>query len=204
MEATRRVLRRRRPLSDCSNVVGKSTKLDSAAGGFLVNKSVAASPVVAVKVENRGRRLISPGKTKYGVGSGKENAGEKGIKEEEDEGVDVESVLLSTPPVPVGKLDSQVANRSVDPMTIYSRRRVSKKIFGSSSCPPPAEKKRDKLSEEDDGSMLKWNTEPSKKKRSLPMDLISQDFIERQRAYFQEIDRFELPEEEVSESSDNE
>ncbi|CAM8892204.1 unnamed protein product [Rhodiola kirilowii] len=199
MEATRRALRRR-PLSDCSNVAVKSSSLQSAAGAFPVKKSVEASPVAAVKVLSRKRNLKSPGEGKYSVISGKENVNEKRggkEKEKEEERVDVESSLLSTPPV--RKMNWQIGSSSVDPMTIYTRRSASKKNYGSSSC-PPAENKRDESFDGDDQSTSKLRTEPSKKRRSLPEDLISQDFIERQRAYFQEIDKFELPEEEVSES----
>ncbi|BBG98111.1 hypothetical protein Prudu_007435 [Prunus dulcis] len=61
-----------------------------------------------------------------------------------------------------------------------------------------------KLKEDGHSSLSKESTAPRKKKqcaapagKDVSMHALPQDFIEKQRAYFAEIDAFELPEEEV-------
>ncbi|CAA0808308.1 Unknown protein [Striga hermonthica] len=80
-----------------------------------------------------------------------------------------------------------------------------KNDVGSSSCPPMTKTRnlQVNLDDADDTKFSKSWTDAQRKlrkKRSMIKDTneLPEDFIEQQRAYFKEIDEFELPEEEVS------
>ncbi|XP_058110555.1 uncharacterized protein LOC131253540 isoform X3 [Magnolia sinica] len=119
--------------------------------------------------------------------------------------------------------DSSRASENVEwedfeQLKIYNRRSIQGKNKGKavaaavpSSCPPARRIRSlgNRLKSHDDVDLSKTLSVPrpkSKKKRrhSMPEDpavhVLSQDFIDKQRAYFAEIDAFELQEEEVSES----
>lgn len=90
--------------------------------------------------------------------------------------------------------------------TALKRKSKDKENTVPFSC-PPAPKIRNilgKLKEDGHNSLSKESTAPRKKKqcavpagKDVSMHALPQDFIEKQRAYFAEIDAFELPEEEV-------
>ncbi|XP_020593768.1 uncharacterized protein LOC110033930 [Phalaenopsis equestris] len=82
-------------------------------------------------------------------------------------------------------------------------------LRASSSCPPLGRSRRVRknLSMKHEMSQNEAFSEPYRKKKkrqrcsgSAGEDIPLQDFIQKQRAYFAEVDSFELPEEEVSES----
>ncbi|PIN20481.1 hypothetical protein CDL12_06828 [Handroanthus impetiginosus] len=100
---------------------------------------------------------------------------------------------------------------SSDAVVVYSRppRRKSERRnndTGASSCPPVLKTKniQNDLNEARDIKALKSWTDPRpkcRKRRCSSAETTSElplDFIEQQRAYFKEVDEFELPEEEAS------
>uniref|UniRef100_A0A0E0IX51 Sororin C-terminal region domain-containing protein n=1 Tax=Oryza nivara TaxID=4536 RepID=A0A0E0IX51_ORYNI len=86
--------------------------------------------------------------------------------------------------------------------TVYTRRNTTQKRrrtndntpfpAGTASCPPPATLARKPLRLRTKSTRME-NT--SSGKHMLP-----EDFVKKQRAYFEEVDAFELPEEEASET----
>ncbi|BAH95041.1 Os11g0112150 [Oryza sativa Japonica Group] len=104
--------------------------------------------------------------------------------------------------------------------TVYTRRNTAQKRrtndntpfpAGTSSCPPPAT-----LASKNRKTSMAQGTRPisslvpchrSKKTKSTRMEntssgkhMLPEDFVKKQRAYFEEVDAFELPEEEASET----
>ncbi|KAK3229934.1 hypothetical protein Dsin_001815 [Dipteronia sinensis] len=112
------------------------------------------------------------------------------------------AVVASTPrksPLVSGTNEHDV----VEPCSVYSRRRTSnrRKSKGKEVVSSPAistvatrdNKKEDKVT----GLPKSSTVRQKKKKEDDPVYDIPQDFIEKQRAYFAEVDSFELSEEEV-------
>lgn len=96
-------------------------------------------------------------------------------------------------------------------LTAEKKKSKGKAIDEPLSCPPATkiQKIGEKVKEDGSKSLSKAGTVPHKKKqRRIPYRkdpakyALSQDYIKQQRAYFAEIDAFELPEEEVESVSD--
>ncbi|PON79050.1 hypothetical protein PanWU01x14_015510 [Parasponia andersonii] len=94
----------------------------------------------------------------------------------------------------------------IDTIIAEKRKSKGKAIVEPLSCPPATKIQRIGAKMKEDGGYIlsKASTAPSKKKQGLPPSrkdaakhALSKEFIEQQRAYFAEIDAFELPEEEV-------
>lgn len=98
--------------------------------------------------------------------------------------------------------------------SVYSRRQTApkrkskgKENIGASSCPPALKiwnTCRDNSNEYGQNSLSKKSKAPCKKKQhavpaeeDLPKYTYPQDFLEQQKAYFAEVDKFELPVEEA-------
>lgn len=95
--------------------------------------------------------------------------------------------------------------------TAEKRKSKGKAIAEPLSCPPATkiQKIGEKIKEDGSKSLSKAGTVPRKKKQGrLPSrkysskNALLQEYIAQQRAYFAEIDAFELPEEEVHSISD--
>ncbi|KAI9157336.1 hypothetical protein LWI28_020831 [Acer negundo] len=112
------------------------------------------------------------------------------------------AVVASTPrksPLVSGTNEHEI----VEPCSVYSRRRTSdrRKSKGKEVVSSPAisniatrdNKKEDKVTGPPKSSAVRQK----KKKEDDPVYVIPRDFIEKQRAYFAEVDSFELSEEEV-------
>ncbi|CAM8997191.1 unnamed protein product [Rhodiola kirilowii] len=91
-----------------------------------------------------------------------------------------------------------------EPLTVYARRQTTRrkgkeKVVNEAFTCLPVERKRTESSKASFGKVSKCFTDLPKKRR-IKEHVVSKDYIEKQRAYFAEIDNCELPEEEVSES----
>ncbi|XP_052138623.1 uncharacterized protein LOC127757196 [Oryza glaberrima] len=105
--------------------------------------------------------------------------------------------------------------------TVYTRRNTTQKRrrtndntpfpAGTASCPPPATlASKNRKTSEAQGTRPISSSAPchrSKKTKSTRMEntssdkhMLPEDFVKKQRAYFEEVDAFELPEEEASET----
>lgn len=122
--------------------------------------------------------------------------------------------IASTPRPRISLSTSGTTDREVyEPHSVYSRRqtaqkrkRKGKENIGASSCPPALKIQNTWNISKENGqnSLCKKTKAPCKKKQRAVLaekDFLKytypQDFIERQRAYFAEVDEFELPVEEV-------
>ncbi|KAI6676084.1 hypothetical protein NL676_036880 [Syzygium grande] len=125
--------------------------------------------------------------------------------------------LPSTPARPIASSSGHdVSERSVF-RTTYSRRQPAdkgkrkEKAVAVSMTSSPARKirnARNKLNDEGDGAGSKSCSMPNKRKlqrppsrKDVPDDAL-QDYIRQKKSYFEEIDAFELPEEEVASVND--
>ncbi|XP_062092414.1 uncharacterized protein LOC133798211 [Humulus lupulus] len=88
-----------------------------------------------------------------------------------------------------------------DTLIGHKRKSKGKAIAEPVSCPPATKNQKtgENIKETGGDSLSKENTDPTKKGAK---HALSQEFIEQQRAYFAEIDAFELPEEEVDSISE--
>ncbi|XP_017223653.1 uncharacterized protein LOC108200100 [Daucus carota subsp. sativus] len=97
--------------------------------------------------------------------------------------------------------------------TLKKRKEKGQGVSFSYSCPPPLPKGRhirNELNGSGDSEPSEFRTDPhmmhKKKRRCMPRDqdtlecILPSDFIEKQRAYFKEVDEFELLEEEASDN----
>ncbi|XP_050209102.1 uncharacterized protein LOC126659815 [Mercurialis annua] len=185
----------RKPLSDCINIIN-STNPSQSSSTSTKNSTSIAKPT----------QILSKNK----------------VKSQNENNLPNPSVVLvdsvSTPsrtPKPASDKGADNANREVlEPRSVYGRRQSADKRKGKQkaiaepmSCFPALKTQvtRDEVNEYRLPSLSKSCVLPNKKKQrrvsskeddakySLP-----QDFIEQQRAYFAEIDAFELSEEEVA------
>ncbi|XP_019200194.1 PREDICTED: uncharacterized protein LOC109193823 [Ipomoea nil] len=105
----------------------------------------------------------------------------------------------------MGKEISDVSLKSPPPQKIRGKRKADTFVF---SCPPlpKTRNSRNKCNEVGDvelpGSRTVPNKKQTKKRRSEDQYRLPEEFVEEKRAYFKEIDDFELLEEEASDSSD--
>ncbi|XP_072968308.1 uncharacterized protein [Typha angustifolia] len=110
------------------------------------------------------------------------------------------------------QIDKSVISTSKQEKTFRRKRTRKGVLLGQSSCPPVGRIKSSEgkrmFGEDNFGRPLAFSVpcEKAKKRQrrtmteTLNKPLLPQDFVEKQRAYFAEIDSFELPEEVVSES----
>ncbi|CAA6669271.1 unnamed protein product [Spirodela intermedia] len=201
-EISRR-LRKRRPLTDVSNAVTASVKLKENSGAKPKSRAIAVHDEIPIGGETSS------------IGScNSENSSSRKA------GPSSSGSTVADPPV-----NSGVADRSVlEPVVLYtrqsSRRQKSKRKADwdplQSSCPPPKRIRsvgdnQMKASEDADclaaassvpypKSKRKWRYMLSSDSRNQPQALLPQQFIDEQRAYFAEVDAFQLPEEVVSET----
>ncbi|KAF8397150.1 hypothetical protein HHK36_016057 [Tetracentron sinense] len=200
MEVEKRSLKKRKPLSDCTNIIASSV-------------SATSSSLIKPKISSLTAKKPDETSFKYDTSIGSNVAENPRTRSQP-----------STPaPQKFSANSDTLECEKSELVTVYSRRQTAekRKIKGKaiamaipSSCPPAGRVRhigRDKLSEEHgDVGLSKSDKVPHpkyKKKRhhslsKLDVDTpgLPQDFINQQRAYFAEIDAFELPEEVVSES----
>ncbi|CAL8126177.1 unnamed protein product [Prunus armeniaca] len=186
-EPERRRLRVRKPLSDCTNTIA-NTKTSTNTNATATSSQSSSASTATLKRLNP--KLSSATKTLVAALNPKPSAPPPPIP--------------STPsrPPPISTSSSVYTRRQ----TALKRKSKDKENTVPFSC-PPAPKIRNilgKLKEDGHNSLSKESTAPRKKKqcavpagKDVSMHALPQDFIEKQRAYFAEIDAFELPEEEV-------
>ncbi|KAF8036831.1 hypothetical protein BT93_C2524 [Corymbia citriodora subsp. variegata] len=125
--------------------------------------------------------------------------------------------LPSTPPRPIASSSRRDASERSVFCTTYNRRRPAdkskhkEKAVAVSRASSPARKirnTRNKLNDEGGGAGSKSCSMANKRKQQRPLSIKDvpddalQDYIKQQKSYFEEIDAFELPEEEVASFND--
>ncbi|CAB4301481.1 unnamed protein product [Prunus armeniaca] len=198
-EPERRRLRVRKPLSDCTNTIA-NTKTSTNTNATATSSQSSSASTATLKRLNP--KLSSATKTLVAALNPKPSAPPPPIP--------------STPsrPPPISTSSSGTSDcDGFEACSVYTRRQTALKRKSKDkentvpfNC-PPAPKIRNilgKLKEDGHNSLSKESTAPRKKKqcavpagKDVSMHALPQDFIEKQRAYFAEIDAFELPEEEV-------
>ncbi|OVA12665.1 hypothetical protein BVC80_9017g18 [Macleaya cordata] len=207
MELERRNLKRK-PLSDCTNITANNPRVSPIRKNPNVSFSFGKSLITKPPKPPLSTNKSDQNSFKYDTSTGSNNAENPRIRTQP-----------STPPRPNSSANSvEIDCENAGVATVYSRRRPVEKTRDKGkevaetvpfSCPPARRigSIGDKLViEHRDVALSKSCTAvrpKSKKKRrfSLPEEpALPKDFIEKQKAYFAEIDAFELPEEVVSES----
>uniref|UniRef100_A0A2P2NJ06 Uncharacterized protein MANES_07G138900 n=1 Tax=Rhizophora mucronata TaxID=61149 RepID=A0A2P2NJ06_RHIMU len=205
----------RKPLSDCTNSsVKPSHSSSSSLSSAIVKSKIPSLSSLIPKSPNPEANSSSNTKTKVDVHGSIPNNNTTS----NPSSVSV-APCASTPSRPSNNSSSLADAASCEvfePCSVYNRRQSADKrktrgkaIAAPSTCIPAvkAQSTWNKLSGV--SSLSKSSTVPPKKKqrRTQPADNgtkhdVPQDFIEQQRAYFAEVDAFELPEEEVASIDD--
>ncbi|KAK9283119.1 hypothetical protein L1049_011350 [Liquidambar formosana] len=189
MEAERRSLKRK-PLSDCTNTTTTPRKSTSSSSSTTTSFLKPTKPSLSTT---------------------------KKPEKKSDNNAQNPSSLPPHPSTPLRPSNpAPTPTGTGEPLTVYSRRQNAEKRKNKGkmvaiplSCPSLEKIKniREKLNKVGDVGLSKSCTVPRKKKRShLPIEedvsknALPQDFIDQQRAYFAEIDSFELPVEVASDS----
>ncbi|XP_015877529.3 uncharacterized protein LOC107413970 isoform X3 [Ziziphus jujuba] len=214
METTKqRRLRVRKPLSDCTNTLNSTSQSSS---------SSSSSSFALVKRQNPNlssalKRLLShtnPNSQSTTTATAK--SADRNDVVPKPSSTLLPPVAAPTTPRPLRSSSSAsgVDDRKVsEPCSVYTRRHTAEKrkskgktIAEPSTCIPTLKTRKigEEIKEDGGDGLSKARTVPRKKKqRQIPsekdvaMHALPRDFIEQQRAYFAEIDAFELPEEEV-------
>uniref|UniRef100_A0A7N0V409 Sororin C-terminal region domain-containing protein n=1 Tax=Kalanchoe fedtschenkoi TaxID=63787 RepID=A0A7N0V409_KALFE len=209
----RRTRQGRKPLSDRTNsplpnpTPSSSAKLPPPSPRFS-DSTPAAGHSVEPGSKNKKKKLhLDSGETqtkkkkrrKFDDPISKSVNRDEGNKENVDTNIITSPDSPSTPSVrqPPSPLDEQ--------LTVYARRQTGKNkgkekvVVDEAFTCPPVERKRDESSKTSILKASKCRTDLPKKRR-IKERPVSKDYIDQQRAYFAEIDRCELPVEEVSES----
>ncbi|KAI4306922.1 hypothetical protein L6164_030162 [Bauhinia variegata] len=209
MEAQRRVLRSstrtRKPLSDCTN------NLDSHIRGFSQSSSSSVvkplNPTLASVFKNAFGKINRPATTPSSSSKASLNASSPSS-------LSLSDVATPSRPPKSFSLSGSVERETFEPITVYSRRKTSdkKKRKGKTATVPFSGRPMPEIvnncsvkSNDVEGVDLpKPLKVPCKKrqrvkssKQDVPKNRLLEDFIKEQRAYFDEIDKFELQEEEV-------
>ncbi|XP_068315204.1 uncharacterized protein [Pyrus communis] len=196
-EPSRRRLRSRNPLSDCTNTISSTTITTVTTVATAASSQSSSASTPALKRQNP--KLASVTRNILSALTPKPSA--------------VPPPIPSTPPrpPPVSSSASGTSDReALEPCSAYTRRQTAvkrkgkgKENAGSWSCPPAPKTRnaRKQTKESGHNSASKESLAPHKKKqRAVPASEKQRAYleeIEEKRKYFAEIDAFELSEEEV-------
>ncbi|XP_065871788.1 uncharacterized protein [Euphorbia lathyris] len=217
--------RSRKPFSDCTNTVDAVNPSQSSSTSTKNSSSIIKHSKLISASTSKTSVAIKPSKTQAEPATGSSTTpSRKG----DDKLTKPSAVLVpsvSTPPRTLKpSFPEGTARREVfEPSSVYVRRqsavriqRKEKEIAVPKSCFPAIKtrSKRDRVDEDGVSSLSKSCPVPNRKKRhqttpttskeDVAMHALPQDFIEQQRAYFAEVDAFELSEEEVDALSEEE
>lgn len=204
-ERTERRPLRRIPLSDCTN-----TGAAAVSEGVRTAKSSTAKSVARPTKPHPSKKRKPEQNSSSRSDTGSNDIRNAPNPSSLNDAVSPPPPKASTP-VRASKSSSNLSSGKVDddvfePLTVYNRRNTAAKRKGKEkavaeplSC-PPLERMRNELNKDGDTRVSKSYTAPNRKKQRVPKNDLSQDFIEEQKAYFAEVDAFELPEEVVSDS----
>ncbi|KAJ7965114.1 GATA zinc finger domain-containing protein 24 [Quillaja saponaria] len=199
MEFEKRLLRSRKPLSDCTNTNTRTSPHSSSSIRSVVKPHKHNLSTVFKKLSDT-----------YKFGANSESTNDFPNFENASNPSSLQLPLDSTPSRPE-KSSNVSDNRDFEPPSagtgslILDERKTKGKAIADPFISPPDAKilnNRDKSFEIEGVSQPKAFTVPCRKKqrcmRSKSKHGLPQDFIEKQRAYFAEVDAFELAEEEVA------
>ncbi|KAL6977532.1 hypothetical protein U1Q18_026331 [Sarracenia purpurea var. burkii] len=118
------------------------------------------------------------------------------------------AVPFTCPPIKKANNNGKAVSLPISYPSLVNAKNKRKAIAVPFTCPPTARtrKIRNQHNEAGDMGLSKSHTVPppkNKKKRCHSKDTLPPEFIEQQRAYFKEVDEFELAEEVVSENEED-
>ncbi|KAH7548264.1 hypothetical protein ACOSQ2_032696 [Xanthoceras sorbifolium] len=193
--------RKRKALSDCTNTIVNTTTTSISSSSFSIKKPSTkpsiASALRKVLVKDGGITVINSNSKPCSTATTttNENGSESAAANPSS------SIVVASTPRKSSLVSGTGEHEVVEPCSVYSRRTDKRKSKGKEVVGSPAisinatgdNNKEDKVT----GPPKSSTVHHKKKKKDDPMHAMPQDFIEKQRAYFAEIDAFELPEEEV-------
>ncbi|KAJ0103144.1 hypothetical protein Patl1_06753 [Pistacia atlantica] len=190
--------RKRKALADCTNTIPPPSSIKKPSFSSAIKKVLSVPKDKSV--------IQSKSKSAVGANAADENPRETGTKTPSS------SSVASTPAKSSSVSGAGDESRVVEPCSVYSRRRTAekRKYKGKEVALPldgshAVSLNTDIVKSKEDGKTFPSKSSikhRKKKKEDDSLHTMSQDFIEKQRAYFAEIDAFELSEEEASDQSE--
>ncbi|XP_021904160.1 uncharacterized protein LOC110819320 isoform X2 [Carica papaya] len=221
MEAAQLTSKKRKPLADCTNTLAKSSRSSASSSTSVIKPTNPLLSSAFNKLLNDTKpkskdKPDSDTRTRSTTPAAHCQTGS--IEAANPTSTARSSALHSSLPSTPSRLRnsssfSGTENRaSIEPGSVYTRRRNAGKgkskenaIVEPMTCPPMPKRSifENRRDEERITNPSKLCKVPHKRcrqtsKQDLPVHAMSQDFIKQQRAYFAEVDAFELSEEEVT------